>query len=276
MSESAVRLRIDAAVATDTSARARALDVAQSFLVQAPAGSGKTELLIQRFLALLAHVDRPERIVAMTFTRKAAGEMRERIVRALGEAAEDAKHPVATTHAQRTRDLAKAALLQDARQGWHLTAHPARLSVQTIDAFCAGLARQAPLATRLGAVVPRFEERARPLYESAVREALADAGADNSDWRRLLAHFDNDAAQLVALLAGMLGKRDQWLRALPRGERAAFRAQLEASLAQEIRGELATIAAAFPAERIAILPLFQRYAAETPRALDGRRASPRT
>ena len=269
MSDSAVRSRIDAAVAADMSARARALDVAQSFLVQAPAGSGKTELLIQRFLALLAHVDRPERIVAMTFTRKAAGEMRERIVRALAEAAEDARHPVATPHAQRTRELAKAALLQDARQGWHLTAHPARLSVQTIDAFCAGLARQAPLATRLGAV-PRIEERARPLYETAVREALADADADDPDWRRLLAHFDNDAAQAVALLAGMLGKRDQWLRELPRGERAAFRAQLEASLAQEIRGELATIAAAFPAELVATLPLFQRYAAEN--AVGARRA----
>src|SRR4029453_17297013 len=95
----------------DTAARERALDPSRSFLVQAPAGSGKTELLIQRFLALLSRVERPEQIVAMTFTRKAAGEMRERVVGALNDAL--AGTPVDSPHERRTRELAVAALEAD-------------------------------------------------------------------------------------------------------------------------------------------------------------------
>src|SRR5690606_40233344 len=75
---------------SDAAVRVAAIDPSRSFIVQAPAGSGKTELLTDRILALLATVKRPEEIVAITFTRKAASEMHARVLSKLA-AAQDRK-----------------------------------------------------------------------------------------------------------------------------------------------------------------------------------------
>src|SRR5262247_3873020 len=102
----------------DAEARARAADTTRSFIVQAPAGSGKTELLIQRYLALLATVESPEEIVAITFTIKAAGEMRGRVLAALADA-RAGKRPDGA-HEARTLALARAVVERDRREDWRI------------------------------------------------------------------------------------------------------------------------------------------------------------
>ncbi|MFO1414160.1 MAG: UvrD-helicase domain-containing protein [Burkholderiales bacterium] len=252
----------------DEEARASALDVGRSFLVQAPAGSGKTGLLIQRVLALLACVERPEAILAMTFTRKAAAEMRERVLRALREAAAGTPVDASQPYDVVTRDLALAALGQDARCDWQLVANPSRLKVMTIDALATSFARQVPLTTGLGAL-PAFVDDARPLYREAVTEALAAAPADDPHWRSFLLHLDNDAAAAVDLLAGMLARREQWRGLHVGAPDAALRAELEAALRHETEAALRHLLGLLPADLAVELAGHEAYAAEQLRATEG-------
>src|SRR5467141_4960114 len=157
----------------DATARERALDVTRSFIVQAPAGSGKTDLLVKRYIKLLGVVEKPEEILAITFTIKAAAEMKARITQTLEKG--DISH---------------------------------RLGIQTIDAFCTGLTRQMPVLSRFGAQ-PAIVEDAGEHYREAASRTLIDL---SSQVERVLAHLDNNVEAATGLVAAMLAKRDQWLR----------------------------------------------------------------
>jgi len=210
----------------DLAARRRALDPARSFIVQAPAGSGKTELLIQRYLRLLAAVEHPEEIVAITFTRKAAGEMRERVLAALANA--HAGNAPESEHERTTLELAAAALARDAAGGWGITENPARLRIQTIDALCAALTRQMPVLSRFGSQPESIEDPAE-LYLEAARATveLVESEEDVAqDVERLLTHLDNDVGRIEILLADMLRRRDHWLRPVHGRERTELEAAL--------------------------------------------------
>jgi ATP-dependent exoDNAse (exonuclease V) beta subunit len=209
----------------DSAARERALDLSTSFLVQAPAGSGKTELLTQRFLALLTIVDAPESIVAITFTRKAAGEMRTRIADALRAA--QGEEP-AEAHKKKTWSLARAALARDEALAWGLIDNPSRLRVQTLDSLCASIAAQMPWMSRLGGPPAVADDAAELHREAALRTLALLESSLGEPVARLLVHVDNNHERACELLAEMLAKRDQWLRHIG----ALDRAELEAALAR--------------------------------------------
>lgn len=210
----------------DAATRERALDISESFLVQAPAGSGKTELLTQRFLALLSTVDNPEAIVAITFTRKAAGEMRTRITGALQKA--QLPQP-AEPHAQRTWQLAHAALAHDAQLQWDLLENPSRLRVLTLDSLCASLTSQMPWLSRMGGPPALADDPATLHHEAALKTlaCLEQRGLYHDELTTLLLHLDNNLPRVAELLMHMLGRRDQWLRHIVDG---LDRQRLEASL----------------------------------------------
>ncbi|MDH5526640.1 MAG: UvrD-helicase domain-containing protein [Nitrospirota bacterium] len=196
----------------DADAREAALDPERSFIVQAPAGSGKTGLLIQRVLTLLATARQPEEIVAITFTRKAAGEMAERLLAELNAAAGE---PPTESYKRQTWELARAALARDGEMGWNLRDNPGRLQVQTFDAFCLGLVRRLPFLSELGGGIGVAENAGELHREAAFRLLNRLEDPDHGPpVASLLAILDGSADQSANLLAEMLARRDQWLRHL--------------------------------------------------------------
>ncbi len=238
----------------DEYARTAALDISRSFIVQAPAGSGKTELLIQRYLKLMGAVAAPEEILAITFTRKAAAEMQIRVLNAL-QAAADGVEPEAL-HQRVTAQAAAAALERDRDLGWNLLQNPRRLRIQTLDSLNASIARAQPLTAAGGATDTAIiaDTEMRTLYRNAAAltlDQLAEDGDLQQATREVLLHVDANTSLYIAYLARMLATRDQWLPFVGSGligstESQELRSQFEDGLEYVVERHLGSLQEAVP------------------------------
>ena len=196
--------------------RQQALDISQSFIVQAPAGSGKTELLTQRYLKLLSVCSEPENIIAMTFTNKAVDEMIHRVLSALKSSFEPKPKEL---HKQITYELASQAMQRSDEKGWQLLQNPKRLKISTIDGLYSLINNRYPLPSQ---IVPRQIMTENWERDNAYRYAteqvllMIDDEQQGKAIADLLLHLDNNVGSFQKLVMQMLYKRDQWLMRLYR------------------------------------------------------------
>jgi len=158
-----------------------------NLIVTAGAGSGKTRTLIVRYLSLLNEGLDPQRVVAITFTEKAAREMRNRLYAYTRKAIEAATE---AAEAERWRDILSK--LDAARIG-------------TIHSLCAEILRTHPAEARID---PRFvvlDENEAAALRAEVAASTIEGAADNPELVSLFGLFNIQA--LVALVNELLAKR---------------------------------------------------------------------
>jgi len=159
--------------ARDLRARALAVDPTRNVALEASAGTGKTRVLVERYVRLLTAGVKPRNILAMTFTRKAAAEMRQRILQALNRRHSDGSLP--------------PGLWREIRDS--IT----DISISTIDAFCLALLREFPLEADVDPGFELADETETPRLVNDALERTLRAG-------RRLAIEDAEIALLFAEL----------------------------------------------------------------------------
>ena len=166
-----------------------------SFIVQAPAGSGKTSLLVKRFLNRLLEVKSPKEVLALTFTNKAAAEMAQRLKEALEGKSKDNEIK------KIVEKISKHALKNKWDEGYIDS-----LMVMTIDKLALRLIKQTPILSSSG-VNFLTDEDPDDLYRETIRETITS----NAENYLLFKYFDYDYHKLTEQLLALISKRDQWL-----------------------------------------------------------------
>lgn len=193
---------------------ASACDPRQSVVVEACAGSGKTWLLVARMLRLLLAGTEPAELLAITFTRKAAQEMRERLLLLLRDLALQPEAEIRTLLLERGLPPQEIAQAIPAARGLYerVLSSPQALSIDTFHSWFAKLIRIAPLASGVPHGYTLTEATGELLSEaySTFMQSTSDDG--NADLKAaLLVLYDNlGDFNTKKLLDAFLGKRAEW------------------------------------------------------------------
>jgi len=195
----------------DQKQRDQALNISDSLIVQAPAGSGKTELITQRYLKLLGSADVPENILVMTFTNRAVDELKHRIISSLNRAK---LPPPKELHKLKTFDLANKVLEQSNLKEWDLLSHPSRIKILTIDSLSSLIVSRYPSIDQLispQTMINTYEYE--QIYQEAAENTLLLIEEDEyqASISSVLLYLDNHVDRFYRLIVQMLSKREQWL-----------------------------------------------------------------
>lgn len=193
---------------SDFSQRKKALEIDKSFIIQAPAGSGKTELLTQRYLKLLSVSENPENIIAITFTRKAVAELKFRVINALKLAKESEP---SQPYKKLTYNLAKKVLIQDDKKNWNLLKNHHQLKISTFDVLHANINNSYIQKDDISN--PNTIDNADEFYKLAAKNVLLKI--QDKDFGNAVAsvfwHLDNNSNNFIEIIAIMLKIRDSWV-----------------------------------------------------------------
>ena len=197
----------------DADARVLAVDPRRNVALEASAGTGKTRVLVDRYVGLLAAGVKPRNILAITFTRKAAAEMRQRIL-----------FELTTRHREKTI----------ADELWHsIRGSLTDISISTIDAFCLALLREFPLEAD---VDPGFEladetETPRLVDDALERTLRVGRGLATEQAEMALLFSQLGEYQLRQGLARLIDRRLVAWDAMARFLRGSHEATIEQAVA---------------------------------------------
>jgi ATP-dependent helicase/nuclease subunit A len=182
----------------DEKVRAEVIDDPSSFIISAPAGSGKTTVLAKRIIKRLLEVNDPNEIIALTFTKKAANEMRDKVQEVLKAKDETFDGPF------EQKKLNK----HSKKNNWDDN-YIGNLKIMTLDSLAFQILQKEPLLSEYPKV-EGLSEHLDDLYEIAINEVIKEP-QNYQDVEKVLLYLNVNHQTSVNEFVEMIKKRDQWL-----------------------------------------------------------------